>query len=146
MASPDDPSATNLVEAFAAYARNCYKDAVIPANVAVETAFARVLNSYLSLFAGKKRVEDFLENNATYSSQLNVMLPVLAKLNDCPVMPENVRGSLNKLRRFRNDLAHDGHIEQHLSKDVMAELLAAATLGTAYIRFFEQSVHNQTRV
>lgn len=138
--SLDDWSKSNLIDAFSSYAKNSYKDAIIPANVAVETMVSRVMNSYLSGFVSNRRVNDFLDSNATYSSQLNVLLPVLAKLNDCPEMPNNIRGLLNRLRGFRNDLAHDGGLKQVLLKDEIAELLAAATFGVAYSRLFERSV------
>lgn len=140
VSAPDDPLMINLVEAFAAYVNKRYVDAVIPANVAVESRMVRVLDTYLRRFVGREHVEKFLTDAATYSSQLNVVLPVLASLNNCPIMPVVVRGNLNRLRGLRNDLAHHGRLDKPLEKDETAELLAAATFGAAYINFFERTV------
>ena len=134
--STDDTVTGNLVDAFSAYAIEKFVDAITPANVAVEASINKVLNDYLGHFVGKRHVKEFLENNATYGSQLNVVLPVLSALNKCPGMPENVRGQLNRLRDLRNQLVHTGHLKMPVNKQEMAELLAAATLGVSYASFF----------
>ena len=139
----DNPSMSNLIEAFAAYARERYEDIVIPANVAVEAAFGLVLNSYLSKFVDGKKVDEFLREKATFSPQLNVIMPVLAQLNGCPILPMEVLNILKGLRKLRNRLAHQGKLKAPLSKHDAAELLAAATFGVAYARFFEKSVQPQ---
>jgi hypothetical protein len=139
---PDEPSMSSLVDAFAAYATRRFSDAIIPANTAVEATTTKALNEYLSKLASRGRVEEFLNDQATYGSQLNVLLPVLARLNECPTIPETVRGQLNRLRKLRNDLAHSGCLENALSHAETARLLAGATLGIAYVRFFNQAVGN----
>ena len=130
----DDESWQSLTDAFESYAQTHYSSMIVPANVAVESALSRLLTAYLEKFVAKKRVEDFLENAATYGHQLNVVLPVLAKLNSLPDLPDHVRGVLNRLRSLRNELAHTGVLEQPLDQRGAAELLCGALFGLHYVR------------
>jgi hypothetical protein len=120
----DDQSWKSLTDAFESYAQNHYSSMIVPANVAVESGRWRV----------KKRVEDFLENAATYGHQLNVVLPLLTALNSLPALPDHVRGVLNKLRGLRNELAHTGVLEHPLDQHGAAELLCGALFGLHYVR------------
>ena len=113
---------------------------IVPANVAVESAMSRLLTSYLERFVSKKRVEEFLENAATYGHQLNVVLPVIASLTSLPLIPDHVRGALNKLRELRNDLAHSGAPKQQLDHATSAELLCGALFGFHYVRHVQQEL------
>lgn len=130
----DDESWQNLTDAFESYAQNQYSSMIVPANVAVESALSRLLTAYLQKFVANKRVEDFLENAATYGHQLNVVLPLITALNSLPALPDHLRGVLNKLRGLRNELAHTGTLEQPLDPRSAAELLCAALFGLHYVR------------
>jgi len=131
-----DDSWQSLVDAFEDYSHERYSSMVVPANVAVESALSRLLNSYLQRFVSKKkRVEDFLDMAATYSHQLNVLLPMIASLNGIPDLPDPIRGALNSLRGLRNDLAHDGVTGSPLNTSIAAELLCGALFGFHYVRY-----------
>ena len=130
----DDESWQSLTDAFEFYAQTRYTSMIVPANVAVESALSRLLTAYLEKFIAKKRVEDFLENAATYGHQLNVVLPVLTALNSLPALPDHVRGVLNRLRGLRNELAHTGVLEHPLDQRNAAELLCGSLFGLHYVR------------
>lgn len=136
----NDESWQSLVDAFEAFAHARYSSMVVPANVAVESALSRVLTAYLERFVSKNRTEDFLENAATYGHQLNVLLPFIASLKSLPLLPDHVRGALNKLRRFRNDLAHAGVLKQPLDQHSAAEALCGALFGIHYVRYVEEQL------
>lgn len=136
----NDESWQSLVDAFEAFAHEKYSSMVVPANVAVESALCRVLTTYLEKFVSKKRVEDFLENAATYGHQLNVLIPTIASLKSLPLLPNHVRGALNKLRSFRNDLAHAGVLEKPLDPRSAAEALCGALFGFYYVRYIEEQL------
>lgn len=92
----DDESWQNLTDAFEYYAQNQYSSMIVPANVAVETAISRLLTPFLEQYAPKKRVENFLETAATYSHQLNVLLPLITSLLNHPALPALVLEKLNR--------------------------------------------------
>ncbi len=138
--TPEDESWQNLVDAFEAYAAERYSSMIVPANVAVESALSRLMTTYLERFAGKKRAEDFLENAATYGHQLNVLLPMIMSLNSLSMLPDHVRGCLNRLRELRNELAHSGVLKESLGQRQSAEILCAALFGFHYVRHVSQDL------
>lgn len=135
--SRDDESYQNLIDAFEAYSGEKYAAMVVPANVAVESALSRLLTPFLQLYVPKKRAEEFLDTAATYSHQLNVLVPVLTSLLKCPPLPDHLRGTLNRLRSLRNQLAHQGVLEQPLASTEAAELLCSALFGLHYVRMLQ---------
>lgn len=128
-----DASWGNLVDAFEAYASGSYHSAVVPANVAVEAALSVFLFEYLIRYAAGDSVKRFLDDAATYSHQLNVVLPLVSALGGMPESPEHIRGLLNRLRRLRNQIAHDGRLETPLSPAETAEFLCSALFGFRYV-------------
>lgn len=136
----DDESWANLVNAFVAYANDQYEAAIVPANIAMESALSKFLDGYLSRFAGKERVENFLDNAATYSHQLNVMIPLLTSLVQLTKLPDDIRGLLNRLRDYRNQMVHSGKLDKLLSKDDVADVLCAALFGFRYIQLLQSEV------
>ena len=136
-----DKDFINLVDAFEAYSNDRLIESIIPANVAVESALAKLLSTIISKYVSGKKTKEFLSNNATYSSQLNVLLPLIINLNNLPILSDNIKGQLNKLRKYRNELAHDGKIENQLSKDDVADLLSTALFGFKYILFIKNKIN-----
>ena len=128
-----DVSWGNLVDAFEAYAAGNYHSAVVPANVAVEAALSVFLFEYLARHAARDRVKRFLDDAATYSHQLNVLLPLVSALGGAPEIPDHIRGLLNRLRDLRNEIAHHGKLETPLSQGEAAELLCSALFGFRYV-------------
>lgn len=139
-----DDSWKNMIASFEAYVANDYPSCVVPANVAVESSLSITLSSYLPGFVGKDRTKSFLKDAATYSHQLNVILPLLAGLLNLPSLPEHVRGFLNSLRGLRNDIVHLGATEKPLSKEQCAELLCAALFGFQYVLLLRKKLLSET--
>jgi len=131
----DDESRRSLIDAFHFYGFGKYQETIVPANVAVESRITVLLDSVLRVVASGERVKDFLSKGATYSHQLNVILPLLAKLTNLPGLDENIRGQLNRLRDARNDIAHRGKPDKILDKASAAEMLCAALFGFEYMEF-----------
>ncbi|MDB6067408.1 MAG: hypothetical protein JWR26_3616 [Pedosphaera sp.] len=126
----------NLVAAFDAYADQNLQGAIVPANVAMENRLYNLMAQEFGSACGKERLKDFLEGAATYSYQLNVLLPYIARVRSIPVLDDTLRGLLNRLRGFRNDIAHKGHAGTDLTKDACAELLTAVVFGVRYLELF----------
>lgn len=130
----------NLVEAVEAFSINKFQSSIIPANVAVEAKLNQIINGYLSNFISSKRVEDFLSNGATYSHQLNILLPLIANIEKFPLLPEHIRGGLNELRDFRNKIAHKGTPVKLLDKINTGRLLCCASFALGYLNLLETEI------
>ena len=138
--SEDEIEFINIVDAFEAYSNNQYLDSVVPANVAVESALAKLLNTFISNYVSNKHTDNFLKDAATYSYQLNVVLPLIVKLKNLPVLPDNIRGNLNNLRDYRNQIAHTGKTKDVLTKENIADALCAALFGLKYISYIHDKL------
>ena len=136
----EDISWQNLVDSFIAYSEGNFNRAIIPANVAIESKLAQLMDNVLQRFAAKRTVEDFLKDAATYSHQLNVLLPLIAHILKVPMLPEKIRGQLNRLRGHRHKLAHEGKLFSPLTREDIAELIVAALFSFHYLRLVEDSV------
>jgi hypothetical protein len=131
--TPDDVAWQNILSAFEAYADGDFNRLVIPANVAVEVTLGKFLYQCLEPVASKRRIEEFLSNAATYSHQLNVVLPAILQYTGFPVMPGSLRGLLNRLRDLRNQIAHKGVPEHAITPPDAAKLLCASLFGFKYL-------------
>ena len=96
-----------------------------------------ILNDYFNMYAGRDRVGDMLSSVATYSHQLNVLLPMFAEYEKFPPLPDHIRGHLNKLGQLRNRLAHEGHIASGLTKIKVSNYICAAPFGLSYLHLLE---------
>jgi hypothetical protein len=132
--TPDDEAWRQLTIAFDAYAQERYMESVIPANVAVESPLNLLMNFVFAKFSSKDKVRDFLTDGATYSHQLNVLLPAIVGLAKAPHMPDKIRGQLNRLRDHRNNIAHRGKTKGQINKSDLSECLCAALFGFHYIK------------
>jgi hypothetical protein len=90
------------------------------------------LFGYLGRYAAGESVKHFLDDAATYSHQLNVVLPLVAALGGAPRLPDHIRGLLNRLRRLRNQIVH-GKLKTPLSQAEIAELLCSALFAFRYV-------------
>lgn len=139
--SDDDTAWQNLVEAFEAYSINRLNSVILPANVAVESTLSRLLTHSLVMRGiSSKWVRHCLESGATYSHQLNVLLPALTSLIGAPALPDHIRGGLNRLRDLRNDIAHDGKPEAPLTDSDAALCLCAALFGFHYLGLVQEHI------
>lgn len=141
--SSEDESWQNLVDAFEAFSHDHFNNCIIPANVAVESKLSILLTRYLESFAAKKTIKDFLENGATYSHQLNVLLSLVIDTKKLPKLPDHIRGSLNRLRALRNDIAHEGKLERVLKKEQAAELIVSALFGFHYLTLISENLFKE---
>jgi hypothetical protein len=131
--SPEDVAWRNLVDAFDAFADRDFEDAVIPANVAVEAKLYPFIEREFTGVTTPDRLRSFLETGATYSHQLNVLLPLITRYFRLPALDSTVQRYLNELRKARNDIAHRGRADPTITKDRAADFLTAAVLGFRYI-------------
>lgn len=132
--SGDDVSMGLLSDAFVRFGRRDYHGSIIPGNTAVESALAKYLSDYLKNVASADSVSRFLTDGATYSHQLNVVMPLIVTLTGAPKLSDSIRGQLNRLRKLRNEIGHSGSISSPLERRDATELLVAAAFGFHYVR------------
>lgn len=132
-----DASWKNMIAAFEAYNNDEIGSAIVPANVAVENTLSSVLYRYISRYVGNNKAEVFLDSAATYSHQINVVLPLIVSMLGLPALNDNIRGQLNRLRGYRNDIAHEGEPSDRLDKKDVAEMLCAALFAFYYINYVD---------
>lgn len=141
LAPDEDDGWSHLLDAFRAYADEDWRGAIIPANIAAEAAISKAtFDAFVTAqVGGKEKIEEFLRE-ATYSHQLKVVLPLIAKLHRIAPLPDEIRGLLDRLRNLRNKVAHTGKLPVPLKKEEAAELIVAATFGFHYGRFFRRKL------
>lgn len=131
--SNSDPSTLALLDAAYYFEQDLYEKLIVPANVAAERIIGNTCFTWLRNFSNKENTERFLQNSATYSSQLKILLPMIISLIGAPPLQHEIKGALNRLRELRNQIAHGGSLEQPLTKRDAAELFVSAVLTSNYL-------------
>jgi hypothetical protein len=129
-----------LTEAFDAWASQKYWHVILPAYVAFEIALMRFVKTALEQRLSKERISDFVRDGLTSSVALNVILPLLCDSSSVKRLPEPIRVDLNRLRKRRNELVHDGLGKDAVSKQLASELLCATVFGFEYLRYVESTL------
>jgi hypothetical protein len=124
-----------LTTAFEAAAAREYAPSMVFAQSAVEISMMPVIKQRLRRHAAADRVENFMKDSLTYSHALNVVLPYMSAELGAPKMPDEVRGALNKMRKKRNDIIHEGAKVAAVTPEDAMEGLCAAAFGFEYMRY-----------
>lgn len=131
----DDDGRRSLNRALMAVATGRPNEAIIPANVAVEVTLGRVLTEHMrAIGISEKRIDPFMTDAATYSHQVNVLLPLVLDGSGAPAMSDALRGTLNRLRGLRNAVGHTGKPKEPVTHEVVGECVAGAVFGFHYVR------------
>jgi len=121
---------TLAVEACRAFTQKEEIMLAVSAQAACENCVNGYLNDWLSQKGiGKEKRERFLEENATYGVQINVLLRALAS----PKIPDSLVSVLNQLRDKRNDVAH-GRAIPSVERLEMARWLVAMVMLQEYLK------------
>jgi hypothetical protein len=129
-----------LVEAFHRFYVSQMDAAIIPANTAVEVAIGRLLTARIETVVSERTTEEFLTSAATYGYQLNVLLPLLARLKGFAPVPQQIQVDLRHLKKLRNVLAHEGQPDRPLTKEEVARCLTAAVLAIHYTELIRSNL------
>ena|ERR1700674_338801 len=129
-----------LTEAFDAWASQKYWHVILPAYVGFEIALMRFVKTTMERRLSKASISDFVRDGLTSSVALNVILPLLCDLSNVKRLSDPIRGELNRLRKLRNDLVHDGLNKDAVSKQLASEMLCATVFGFEYLRYADRSL------
>ncbi len=129
----------SLIDAAQNFSIGDFESAIIPANNAVELAITRLIEEFLTRVEAarhdKSYVRNFLINNATYSYQLNILLPTILTLKELPSFPLALRSEISTLTKIRNDVAHGGKTSRPLNKQITGRLICAALFGMSHVNY-----------
>jgi hypothetical protein len=124
-----------LMGAFEAASAGDYSPALVFAQSAVEISMMPLIAKRLELRVAATRVKDFMNGDLTYGHALNIILPYFCGELGVRDMPAEVRGSLNKLRKQRNEIIHRGVKSSSIPTSDVAEAMAAAAFGFEFMRY-----------
>jgi hypothetical protein len=123
------------VSAFEAAAARDYAPTLVFAQSAVEISMMPLIRQKLRRHASGENVTNFMRDSLTYSHALNVVLPYLCGEAGLARLPDDVRGSLNKLRKKRNDIIHEGTKAAAITPADAMEGICAAAFGFEYMGY-----------
>ena len=124
-----------LVSAIESVSTQDYSPALVFAQSAVEISLMPLIAERFELHASRKRVEDFMGGDLSYGHALNVVLPYLCGELGVRQMPDAIRGSLNKLRKRRNEIIHQGVKSHSISEKEAMEAMTAAAFGFEFMSY-----------
>lgn len=137
----DDIGMTLILDAFQRYYEKNYRYMVISASTAVEVAQTRFFTELLkSSEIGARKIESFLTQQATFSPQLKVLLPLLADKLKFPKMKTEIYDGLLNLRDDRNDVVHEGIPENGWKEERIETELISALFAFKYYRMVSKII------
>ncbi len=124
-----------LVTAFESAAAGDYAPSLVFAQSAVEISMMPLIEEKLRRHASTEHVRNFMRDSLTFGHAVNIILPYLCVEAGLTRMPDVVRGALNKMRKKRNDIIHEGAKATAITAEDAMEGLCAAAFGFEYMRF-----------
>ncbi len=126
-----------LVSALSAATASDYAPSLVFAQAAVEISMMPIIESRFRQHASADQVKGFMSDALTYGYALNVVLPYLCAELRIAKLPDAIRGSLNRLRKMRNCIIHEGTKAAAVSPEDTMEGLSAAAFGFEYMRYVQ---------
>jgi len=117
-----------------AYYKGSFPEAVVFASASVERSLFELCDIGLSELVGHGKRKEFLENQCTFSGQINVLSKLICSDKKLGKIPEPLLGQLNRLRNLRNDAAHHGEFRNDVSADEIFKLIGVAIFATHLFR------------
>lgn len=130
--------AETLVRAMDALTSGRPRDAIVPANVAVEHAINRTVREIVDRYATSSARSGYSDSRIDYADKLEYILPAFAALLQVSSLSPEVRGKLARLRDLRNKVSHGSPLAPTVDSE-LPDLLAAAVLGMEYARLVAQA-------
>ena len=124
-----------LIDAVEAVTLGRFSQAIVPAHAAAEISITPIIRSFLMKYSSREDVERFLRQDLSFSSVLNVVVPLVCSLVGANPLPDAIRGNLNALRRLRNEFVHEGVLPTAVDANQVRRLLCAATFGIEYAKY-----------
>jgi hypothetical protein len=115
-----------VVSAFEAFIDRSYDRVIVPAQSAVEIGLMPVVRELFERHASVQHIKGFMGDRLTFGNVINVVLPFVCGQAGIPKLPEEIKISLNKLRKLRNTIVHSGTGGHDITAQQAAEGLCVA--------------------
>ena len=131
----DDLSTMLLLDAFQKVQEKEYRHMAISAQSAIEIlVYSFFEKQFQTIELNNNKIEVFLSNRATYSSQIFTLLPLLAKKEGFPFLGKEIIESLKTLNRYRNHMIHSGETTMRLTDTEFKKLVISAFFAVKYFK------------
>jgi len=127
-----------LVDAMEALTLGRVSQAIVPAHAAAEISITPIVRSFLLKYSARENIERLLKQEVGFSSILNVVLPLVCALVGAKPLPEEIRGSLNALRKLRNEFVHEGVLPSEVDPQQVRQMVCAAAFGFEYGKYLRR--------
>jgi hypothetical protein len=138
--APNEDSAAwlYLVDAIEAVSVRRYSQAIVPAHAAAEISISPIVSAILQRYSTKTNVTRLMKRELSFSSVLNVVVPLICELVGAKPLSGVVRDNLNALRRLRNDFVHEGVLPGAIDELEITRFLCAAAFGHEYGKYLRR--------
>ena len=126
-----------LVDAIEAVSLGRFSQAIVPAHTAAEISITPIIRPILVKYSSQKYAGRFLGQELSFSSTMNVVLPLICALVDAKPLPDEIRAKLNSLRKLRNKFVHDGVLPTAVDAKEIRTLLCAAAFSLEYAKYLK---------
>jgi len=129
----DDLSTSLMLDSFEQFYKKNNKQMIISAQTAIEILQnAFFIKNFSDTGISDNKIKDFLQNKATYDSQLFILLKWLLKDKNLPFPSEKMLEYIKMLMNARNSLVHTGKIKAQLKDSDYPDMLISAFLMYKY--------------
>ena len=124
-----------LLDSFQKFNDQDYRHMAISAQSAVEILSYIFFKKQLKASnISSARVDDFLSNRATFSSQLFTLLPLLSNTLGFEMLNDKVIDGLKLLVKYRNDMIHRGKTKIQIDKSQSIIMLMSSFFSVKYFQ------------
>lgn len=128
-----------LIDAFKHFYEENYRYCIMSAFTAIEISqtnfFNRIFKSKDNSNNENKNIESFFKENATFSKQIKILLPFLAKNFNFSMINSKIRDGVLSIKSYRDEIVHSGETKESLKKDNLKNKLISAILICEYYEF-----------
>lgn len=133
----------SLMKSFESYILENFEEAIVSANVVIESLIIKVLATYITTSVSSSPYTNSTLKRTSYNDMLNIILPLIIKEKKLPAMTDNIFRALNTLRKARNEVAHKGFIGNDIKREQIAEFLCASVFGYHYLNHINGIINHQ---
>jgi len=126
----------NLTLAFDCFIQNDLEGMIIPASTSMEYLIMKTASDFMK----KEGLPALPENGGGLNKRHVVknIIPMICKWKNLPFLKSHLEKFLNDLWRFRNEMAHNGHLQEPILQSDAAKMLCGMIFAFNYYSFLQR--------